>query len=346
MKSTTLYYKDAASDKVYRVWIEQSNTTPTYNVQVNFGRRGGTMQPTTKAAGVSLAAAEKAFDKAVAEKLAKGYTVGETTAPAVAAPAAPAAAFIPPMLLNEVDDNLALSYIVDSAWCAQMKYDGIRAQIHKTGDMINVYSRTGKPVAITEKVRQAAVSLSQRDYVIDGELVGEMFNAFDWIDDRFPPYSFRYEVLSGLNFTAGVIELAPTAWTKAEKAAMYDTLKKHGAEGIVFKRISAGYKSGRPNSGGDALKIKFVATASVIVSAEPTGKRSVNMTLADGTQLGSVTIPPNKQVPRPHCVIEVRYLYAHRGGSLTQPVFLMVREDIAASECVESQLRFKNEARA
>jgi len=42
-------------------------------------------------------------------------------------------------------------------------------------------------------------------------------------------------------------------------------------------------------------------------------------------------------------VIEVRYLYAYRGGSLFQPTYLGLRDDIEVDACLLSQLKYKKE---
>jgi bifunctional non-homologous end joining protein LigD len=85
----------------------------------------------------------------------------------------------------------------------------------------------------------------------------------------------------------------------------------------------------------------------VIVSAHNEGKRSVQMQVYDevGTpvEVGSVTIPPNKDIPEVGSVIEVTYLYAYEGGSLFQPVFNKERNDVLPDECTESQLKYKAE---
>ena len=73
-------------------------------------------------------------------------------------------------------------------------------------------------------------------------------------------------------------------------------------------------------------------------------KRSVGMSLIeDGKEIfvGNVTISPNKNVPKKDEIIEVRYLYAYKGGSLYQPIFLGVRDDIVRDECLIGQLKFK-----
>ena len=133
---------------------------------------------------------------------------------------------------------------------------------------------------------------------------------------------------------------------KEAKRRTFDELKGDNAEGVVFKRIGAPYSPGRPNSGGDQLKYKFVETASVIVNAI-NAKRSVAIAVWENGTLvsaGNVTVPVNQLIPQVGDVIEARYLYAMEGsGSLFQPVYLGVRDDIMAAECTRDQLKFRRE---
>jgi bifunctional non-homologous end joining protein LigD len=115
------------------------------------------------------------------------------------------------------------------------------------------------------------------------------------------------------------------------------------AEGAVFKLASAPYAAGRPSSGGPALKFKFTTTGSFIV-AKHNECRSVALKLFRAKEsCGNVTIPPNQPIPPVGAVVEVRYLYAFRGGSVYQPVYIGERDDIDASACVADQLKFKRE---
>lgn len=92
------------------------------------------------------------------------------------------------------------------------------------------------------------------------------------------------------------------------------------------------------------MKLKFTATASCIVAGVNAGRRSVRLELLDGDQpvaVGNVTIPLGRSVPDPGTIVEVRYLYAYRGGALFQPVYLGTRDDIATHACTVGQLKFK-----
>jgi bifunctional non-homologous end joining protein LigD len=126
-----------------------------------------------------------------------------------------------------------------------------------------------------------------------------------------------------------------------------DTLKAKGAEGVVFKRSTAPYQAGRPNSGGDQFKFKFQNTASFIVTGQNGSKNSVLVALLDESgnlvPQGKCTIPQNAQIPTTGAIVEVRYLYAYRGGCIFQPCYLGLRNDIDRSECIITQLKFKGE---
>ena len=57
----------------------------------------------------------------------------------------------------------------------------------------------------------------------------------------------------------------------------------------------------------------------------------------------NVTIPSNKAIPAAGALVEIRYLYAYKGGSLYQATYLNERDDIEAGDCVLGQLKYKAE---
>ncbi len=109
--------------------------------------------------------------------------------------------------------------------------------------------------------------------------------------------------------------------------------------------MDAQYVPGRPNSGGAHLKLKFTASASCKVLGQNEGKRSVALAVRQEpgngfVEIGNVTIPANVAIPPADALVEIRYLYAYPGGSLYQPVYLGVRDDIEHADAVPS-LKFK-----
>jgi bifunctional non-homologous end joining protein LigD len=353
MEQSTLYYRQGSSDKVYRAEILSADGG--YAVQFAYGRRGTTLQTGTKTQRpVSHEEAKKIFDKLVAEKKAKGYTPGETGIPYQETGKEQQVTGILPQLLNPVDDAELRRLIVDPGWWMQEKLDGRRLLIRKDGDAITGINRLGLSVAVPETIEQGARVLA-RSFILDGEAVGDTLYAFDLLqikdqDVRERTYSERYLTLMNLlaSHEQSSIKLVPTAFMPEQKKALLDQLKAESKEGVVFKRLDAPYMAGRPSSGGTQLKSKFCETASFIVD-KVNLKRSVALSLLDdakSVQVGNVTIPPNHEIPRVGQVVEVRYLYAFRGGSIYQPVYLGQRDDIEGDECVISQLKFKAETEA
>jgi len=257
---------------------------------------------------------------------------------------------IHPQLLNAVDDPEPL--LADDRFCIQRKHDGKRLLLHKQGFEITGINRRGIECGFPESIR-AAVAALPHNFLLDGEAVGDTFHVFDLLEVRFTdlrhvPYKVRLvELLNLLASTEqSAIQWVATHNGKEAKRRTFDELKGDNAEGVVFKRIGAPYSPGRPNSGGDQLKYKFVETASVIVNAI-NAKRSVAIAVWENGTLvsaGNVTVPVNQLIPQVGDVIEARYLYAMEGsGSLFQPVYLGVRDDIMAAECTRDQLKFRRE---
>jgi hypothetical protein len=135
------------------------------------------------------------------------------------------------------------------------------------------------------------------------------------------------------------------AGTKA-KQDLYDFLEAEGKEGVVFKLLAGKFKVGRPASGGDFRKKKFLSEVSCRVKAGRDGKRSIGLELLDAkgnwVDVGFCTIPPNKEIPIVGQIIEVSYLNVQGvGGHLYQPVYKELRDDIDPEECLMTQIKYK-----
>jgi bifunctional non-homologous end joining protein LigD len=347
-EKVTLYYCQGASDKVYHVAVEPSGTG--FVVNFAYGRRGGTLQTGSKTTSpVEHPEAKKIFDKLVKEKTAKGYTPGEDGVPYQDTPKEERSTGILPQLLNPIDENEAMPLLADSAWWAQEKLDGKRVLLRRAGDEIIGINRQGLVIALPEPIVARARTIGSQHWIMDGEAIGDVLIVFDLLESacvnlRSEPYSKRLKILNQAVGAEGAVRLIDTATTARAKAAMYRRLKEQKREGIVFKHHNAPYTPGRPNSGGDQLKLKFCATASCIVAGNNGSKRSVVLELFDRDDrvgVGNVTIPANHKVPSSGDVVEVRYLFAYLGGSLYQPVYLGKRDDVEPAACTIRQLKLK-----
>jgi bifunctional non-homologous end joining protein LigD len=351
MEKITLYYRQGSSDKVYQAAIEPRDGG--YVVVFAYGRRGTTLQTGVKTqAPVDYVEAKCIYDKLVREKTAKGYTPGEDGTPYQHTDLQRDATGIHCQLLNPIEESALERFIRDPAWWMQEKHDGRRLLIQKHDGVVTGINKLGLTVAVPETIAQAARVFAQ-DFIIDGEAVGDVFHAFDLLSidgELVTARGYCDRNLHLINLLASAqqrhIRLVETAFMPRQKQALFDQLKAGNREGVVFKQLNAPYTPGRPATGGTQYKYKFQETASCIVG-KVNGKRSVSLKLFDGTDLvsvGNVTIPPNKEIPAPDDVVEIRYLYAYRGGSLFQPVYLGRRDDVTPQECGVDQLKYKAEA--
>ena len=341
----TLYFKQGSSDKVYQAYLEEQEGR--YIVNFAYGRRGSTLKTGTKTqSGVVYEKAKKIYDKLVNDNSAKGYVADQDSTKYVYADDQVHTG-IYCQLLNPIEESEVTECIEQDIWWAQEKKDGRRMLLRKTEE-VTAINRRSLTIGAPETILRAAKSIKE-DFIIDGEAVGEKLYAFDllsWNGEEIKEkeYNERLRILEEIRFP-DAIQIVETAKNPKAKEMLYTQLKETDSEGIVFKKHTANYTSGRPNSGGAQRKFKFYDTASVIV-AKINDKRSVAMAVYEGEKevaIGNVTISSNKEIPTEGSIIEVRYLYAYKGGSLYQPTFLQVRTDIEKEECTIDQLKYKKE---
>jgi len=364
LPSAVLYCAEGGSDKEYRAFVEARGTG--FVVTAAWGRRGTTLQTGLKTpAAVDLPTAEKTLAKLVREKQAKGYLL----AGGPARPFTPATLgsdrqnFTPresvektdirPQLLNGIDESDTELYLTGPDWWMQQKFDGQRRLIRKTAGTIAGINRTGGIVPLPKAVAEAAQTVPATeqvpgDWVLDGELVGEVFFAFDLARGAGVAACYSQRLLALQSMAGqwgGAIRLVDCHRTEAEKRAELAKMIEAGAEGVVFRRADAPYTPGRPNRGGDVRKLKFIASASCLVAGPNGDKRSVYIDLIDPrgsrVNVGKVAIPGKLPIPPPGAIIEVQYLYAYAGGCLFQPVYQGQRDDLDDRDCKIGQLKFK-----
>jgi bifunctional non-homologous end joining protein LigD len=252
-----------------------------------------------------------------------------------------------PQLLNFVPD--AETFIHNDDYLAQEKMDGDRRMLSSDVDFNDVVglNRKGQKVLLPIPIFKSVGG----NYTLDGEIIGDKLFVFDILslngDDAKSLKCIERVALLNSDLKLGdSIVIVKTAYTREEKQALYEELIARNAEGIVFKKKNSPYTPGRPASGGNQIKYKFYKTGTFIVKDYTTGKRSVGVELIgeDGVtrvSVGRVTIPPNKDIPAIGDLIEVRYLYAFKGGSIFQPVYLNKRDDLYIDDANVTQLIYK-----
>lgn len=186
----------------------------------------------------------------------------------------------------------------------EFKLDGLRAQIHKDGDKIKIFSRRLKDVTdsfpeLVERVRQ---SIRAEEVVLEGEIIGVkngkplpfqilmrrvrrveeakkyqklipvdiyLFDVLylngEMLIDK--PYEERRKILEGIS---GNIKLVPRIITRdpEEAQSFFEEAIKNGHEGLVAKKLDSRYEPG--TRGKKWLKIKRTLEPldCVIIAAE------------------------------------------------------------------------------
>lgn len=349
IKSVALYFREGSSDKEYHASIEPQGAG--YVVNFAYGRRGSSLTSGTKTSSpVDLAKAEKIYDKLVGEKTAKGYVPDGSGTPFAGTETANKQTGLLPMLLNPITEHEAEDKIEDDDWLMQEKLDGKRIMVRVKGDEVTASNRRGLSVGIPREIEDELRKFG--DCVLDGELVGSEYILFDLLEvdeldfrtthSCLSRYSMLKEIFDTFGSLLKTVKLVSTALDTDSKRSLYAALKK--CEGVVFKHKEGEYKPGRPHKvgGGNQLKCKFWSSATCRVK-QVNAKRSVSLELqweSGWVEVGNVTVPANMEIPKAGELVEVRYLYAYRNGSLYQPILLGVRDDVPADRM--ASLKFKD----
>lgn len=353
-RSIVLNNTSGRHNKTYRIQLVRDSDG--WRVNTQHGSIGSALKAGTKTPSpVPFARALKAYAALVKAKVEKsGYDIESATKGeddiVTAAPLVRERVDVPVMLLNSIDEENARALLADPAWGMEVKHDGERRLIVIDGGDAYGVNRTGQKVALAPAIREAALAApSTGRTILDGEDMGDRVVVFDVLmfdgqDLTTLPFSSRIQYRDEVHMRLRRLDYTATLTSYEQKQAMLDVARATTQEGVVFKRLDAPYTDGRPNSGGAALKWKFVESATCRVASIHPTKRSVGLELLDQATgewigVGNVTIPPNHEVPSTLDLVEIQYLFAHRGGSLFQPVYLGQRSDIAEGDCHTGQLK-------
>ncbi|MBK6638998.1 MAG: hypothetical protein IPG34_15890 [Rhodocyclaceae bacterium] len=305
---------------------------------------------------MSFEEAQAIYDKLIQSKTAKGYTPSGTGTPYQEDADADRVTTFVPQLCNPVSDTNALGLIYSPHYAAQEKMDGERRAIDATLQHIIGINRKGLRVPLPQPIVKDLYVLVQRHggVFLDGELVGDVLHVFDLLRHgdlplHAAPWHQRITLAAHLLSGFTSIRVIPVAYSRYDKRALWHQVRDAKGEGIVFKAMQSSVTPGRPNSAGDWLKAKFVESATCCVMDINLGRRSVKLGVMDAhflgksrlVPVGNVTIPPNQPIPEAGSLIDVRYLYAHPGGSLYQPVYIGPRTDVGIEACRMDQLKLK-----
>lgn len=183
-------------------------------------------------------------------------------------------------------------------WAAEEKLDGDRRKVVKCGGVVTAYTRAGN-IAHQHPADAELFSAHNGDFVIDGEQFAGRFHLFAVESGEAPEGIARVARAEG--------EIAKRALAAAVSAS--------GGEGIVFKRIGAGYSAGRND---DWQRLKNYETDTFVVTGHPTfGSIEIER---NGVSWGRCPVPVMKQPPI-GARVRIRYDRATANGRLLRAKF-------------------------
>jgi len=344
IQSVSLFYTDGSSNKEYNVVLEQ-HVDSTCSVNFSYGRRGNATSTGTKTnSPVSLAEAQKAYNKLVNEKQGKGYVADGDAKPfsTVSSDTAKQSTGLFPQLLTPIDVTDMERYINDDRYLAQEKLDGKRIMAQSELSGVTTSNRKSLPCGVPKEIEQGVGVF--RGTILDGEMIGSNYHVFDllklggvnWEKESCLARFRMLEVMMAKLKPQNLV-LVRCAETTQEKRDLVKSLAHK--EGVVFKLKSAVYK---PGKGETQVKCKFWSDVSVQV-IKVNDKASIQVGVMSNGNLipvGNVTTNGHVQ-PNVGDVVDVKYLYAYKGGSLYQPAYRGVRGDHDCDDI--STLKFKSE---
>ncbi|MEQ1491347.1 MAG: DNA ligase D [Terricaulis sp.] len=324
---------------------------------------------------------------------ARVWTRAGEQAPKAAKP--PKWAFVEPALATRAEKVPA-----SDAWIHEIKYDGYRIQAAVSGDSVRLYTRTGLDwTGKFQSIADALAKLNLKDVLLDGEVAvvqpdgrtsfsllqkslengvakGVTFLVFDILAEgakdlrKTPLIERKARLEASLKKAKSPIQLSPHFEENA--ADLLEAFREQGLEGIVSKKATSNYVSGRTNQW---LKIKLINEEEfVIVGYQPSlkGRAFASLMLANrqdgklvyrgnvGTGFNDKTLAslseklgkiarakPALTVPReaargakwvdPTLVAQIKFAEFTSDGAVRHAVFLGLRGDKAAKDVQAEQ---------
>lgn len=256
---------------------------------------------------------------------------------------------IMPQLVKPIEEEQLDRFLDLDGWWMQEQVGGERRLIanegngkwsswNKNGDMLDL------PAVIVEELNHTTL---MADTVIDGNILGDVYHPFDVLrlnGSHMMPKILRERAVALLDVPL-TEHVRPLSFFRAEdvKKAAFAHFEATGSEGVVFKHSGSEYNASQ-------LKHSFQqsATFQVIKSINTSNALSTRRILIgaydDGrvlTEMGFVLIADNQEAPREGEMVEIGYLHAIKNGGLENPVYLGVRNDQFAQNCLLSKLKHR-----
>ena len=176
LKTSSLFFKEGSSDKVYEVDLVEENGM--FSVNFRFGKRNTKLQTGTKTSNpVDLKKAEVIFDKLIKEKTAKGYTFDENGIP-FTSDQHERTDYLP-QLLNVIEESEVEGFLNNDSFVGQPKIDGIRLVVQIENQVVKAFNRNGLLVAKLPKVIEEELEYRNKAWEFSG-IAGKLLGEYKW----------------------------------------------------------------------------------------------------------------------------------------------------------------------
>lgn len=226
------------------------------------------------------------------------------------------------MLASPIEFGSSYRELQAGSWIVEDKFDGIRAQIHKMGQAVHIYSRTFNDISHSYPEVVEAVQQQSADFILDGELIAHRNGRvlpFRYLQARLQRKSVSPELLAEVPVRYACFDLLAlqaeyllekplierrsklaqallpnsriilAEWNHlgehrsgARLRERFDDARGRGHEGLLFKRTDAAYHPGRRGKWWLKLK-RELSTLDVVVVAVEWGHGKRAKVLSDYT---------------------------------------------------------------
>ncbi|HTV74792.1 MAG TPA: hypothetical protein VME66_13935, partial [Candidatus Acidoferrales bacterium] len=226
------------------------------------------------------------------------------------------------MLATPIAYGSAYRELAAASWLCEDKYDGIRAQAHKFGDHVRIFSRNRSEITASFPEIVQALMSCEGDFIFDAEIIAQRDGAplpFRYLQPRLQrkepspelladipaalvvfdllasqsrfllaePLVERRALLAGVVRAGDHLQLAP--WSTLEAVAdpaiverRFEEARARGNEGLMLKRTDAPYAPGRRGRFWHKLK-RELSTLDVVVVGVEWGHGKRHKVLSDYT---------------------------------------------------------------
>ena len=242
---------------------------------------------------------------------------------------------------NCSDPNI---YLDSPEWGMSQKIDGQRMVLSIDSGKVIGYNRNGVerdiPATISNYLKDMPVS-----FTLDGELLNDQYHMFDIVSAPSGticswPLERRYQLVCDLAERMDSSIIRKVKIHTINKREIFDDLLYFKAEGVVFKKLSAPYKSGRNSN---FIKYKFLNEVDCYVTEIGSeSKANIVLSMWNGNEFIEVgkcsALTADGPSVKVGDVVTVTCLYVTDSNRLYHTVMPRIRTDKEPQECLIDQL--------